>query len=80
MISLKGLIWAISSAVALAALPIRAAPLGGDIRAFMDNYCFSCHNDVDREAGLDLTELEYAPSDPENLARWTTIHDRVNDG
>ena len=80
MISLKGLIWAISSAVALAALPIRAAPLGGDVRAFMDNYCFSCHNDVDREAGLDLTELEYAPSDPENLARWTTIHDRVNDG
>src|SRR6185436_12520945 len=48
--------------------------------AFIEKYCASCHNDVDREAKLDLTSLAYAPDDKANFALWVKIHDRVQAG
>lgn len=47
---------------------------------FTEKYCAKCHNDVDKEAGLDLTTLKYAPDDPANFARWIKIHDRLEAG
>lgn len=58
-----------------------AAPaLSEDIVAFTERHCSSCHNDVDKEAGLDLTSLKYNPSDRENFATWIKVHDRVQTG
>jgi mono/diheme cytochrome c family protein len=48
--------------------------------AFTDRHCSSCHNDVDKEAGLDVTSLQFDPKDPVNFALWVKIHDRVQNG
>src|SRR5262249_46433264 len=47
---------------------------------FIDRHCSSCHNDVDKEGGLDLTTLSYQPADVANFATWVKVHDRVQAG
>ena len=47
---------------------------------FTDRYCSSCHNDVDKEGGLDLTTLTMVPGDAANFATWVKVHDRVRNG
>ena len=59
---------------------VRAATPAGDLLAFTDRYCSSCHNDVDREGGLDLTSIKYSPEDPANFLTWAKVHDRVQAG
>jgi hypothetical protein len=54
--------------------------LSPDVVAFTDRYCTSCHNDVDKEGGLDLTTLEFTPTDVNNFTTWVKIHDRVQTG
>src|SRR4051812_42711270 len=51
-----------------------------DRAAFTDKYCTSCHNDVDKEGGFDLTTLAYQPNDPVNFLQWVKVHDRVQSG
>jgi hypothetical protein len=51
-----------------------------DVAAFTDRYCSSCHNDVDKEGGLDLTTMAYSPTDPANFLTWVKVHDRVSSG
>ena len=67
---------------ALAALPAWSAPAFSEdeVLAFTDRHCSSCHNDVDKESGLDLTSFKYNPADAENFAMWVKIHDRVQSG
>ena len=48
--------------------------------AFIEKHCASCHNDTDKENGLDLTSLAYDPADPANFALWVKVHDRVQAG
>ncbi len=60
---------------------LRAAPFpADDVAAFTDRYCSSCHNDVDREGGLDLTSVKYAPANADNFLLWVKVHDRVQAG
>jgi hypothetical protein len=51
-----------------------------DALAFTDRHCSSCHNDVDKEGGLDLTSLTFNPAAPENFITWVKVHDRVQGG
>src|SRR5215217_8463543 len=51
-----------------------------DVAEFTDRHCSSCHNDVDKEGGLDLTSLKFNPGDADNFTTWVKIHDRVRDG
>jgi hypothetical protein len=51
-----------------------------EIRGFTKKYCVSCHNNVDREGGLDLKALHYAPEDSGNFQTWVKVHDRVESG
>ncbi len=72
---------AIGSIGLLSALSLRAAPaLEADLANFTDRYCSSCHNDVDKEGGLDLTSLGITPGDAANFAAWVKVHDRVQNG
>jgi hypothetical protein len=65
----------------LVATTSRAANFSeADVAAFTDRHCSSCHNDVDKEGGLDLTSLKYAPNDPANFLTWVKVHDRVQAG
>ncbi|MSU66384.1 MAG: DUF1592 domain-containing protein [Opitutus sp.] len=50
------------------------------LTAFTDRHCSSCHNDVDKEGGLDLTTLAFTPGDPANFLTWVKVHDRVSNG
>jgi hypothetical protein len=66
-----------------AALPGRAAApslAGDEVSAFTDRHCSACHNDVDREGGLDLTTLAYDPAGPENFETWVKVHDKLQAG
>ena len=49
--------------------PLSGATAFGEAEAFSftDRYCSSCHNDVDKEGGLDLTSLKYTPNDAVDL-------------
>ena len=58
-----------------------ATPFGqAETADFTDRHCSSCHNDVDKEGGLDLTSLNYTPSDANNFLNWVKVHDRVQAG
>lgn len=56
------------------------APLPASTETFVERYCAACHNDVDKEAGLDLTHFTFEPGDSNNLLKWVRIHDRVQAG
>ena len=73
--------WCVAAAFsfALAGL-VRGATPADEVLAFTDRYCSSCHNDVDREGGLDLTTLKYSPEDPANFLTWVKVHDRAQAG
>jgi hypothetical protein len=47
---------------------------------FTTTYCTSCHDSTTKSGNLDLTSLTYTPTDPDNLARWVKIHDRLQAG
>jgi hypothetical protein len=73
----------LATALACAAVPLARSAQAlpeADIAAFTDRHCSSCHNDVDKEGGLDLTSLKYTPDDPANFATWIKVHDRVQTG
>ena len=48
--------------------------------AFIEQHCASCHNDTDKEAGLDLTALAFTPDDAANFQTWVKVHDRLEAG
>ena len=69
------------SAGLLSTLCVRgASALEAEIANFTDRYCSSCHNDVDKEGGLDLTTLAMVPGDVGNFSTWVKVHDRVQNG
>ena len=72
----------VSALTLLAHLPVRGASLAAEseIRDFTDRHCSSCHNDVDKEGGLDLTALDFTPTDSNNFSLWVKMHDRVQHG
>src|SRR5437868_5533218 len=74
--------WSLAAAAWALAAHLRGASLyvDSDAANFTDRYCSSCHNDVDKDGGLDLTSLKYDPSDGANFLTWVKIHDRVQAG
>jgi hypothetical protein len=64
----------------VSSLAMQASPLEEHASGFTEKYCAKCHNDVDKEGGLDLTSLKYAPSESTNFLRWIKVHDRLQAG
>jgi hypothetical protein len=62
--------------LALIALQLRAAELPQSAHNFLENRCFDCHNSDVKKGDLDLTTLEFDPSNP----RWVKVHDKVLHG
>jgi hypothetical protein len=50
------------------------------VHDFIDLNCFDCHNEVDKEGGLDLENAKFDPNDLGSMNQWTLIFDRVKDG
>lgn len=70
---LSGIGGVLAAAPAIHPVETRAA-------SFIEKHCAGCHNDVDQEAGLDLTSLRFTPDNRENVLRWIKIHDRLESG
>ena len=64
----------------LAGVSLRAVPMFPNGKAFIEKYCAECHDGVMKEAGLDLTDLQYDPEEKANFALWIKVHDRVKAG
>ncbi len=62
------------------AAPSRAATLPASGRQFMENYCVECHDAEVKKGGLDLTALQFDPSNSTNFSTWVLVHDRVSNG
>src|SRR5262245_32976550 len=73
---LTGIVLLVGTTLASAAQGFSEA----EAAAFTDRHCSSCHNDVDREGGLDLATLKYSPGDSQNFQTWVKVHDRVQSG
>jgi hypothetical protein len=69
----------------LAAAALCGVTLAGDGPAvngsteFFDRYCGDCHYE-DQSGGLDLSVLTFDPANPDNLATWVRMFDRVTAG
>jgi hypothetical protein len=47
------------------------------VHEFIDLNCFDCHNEVDKEGGLDLENFSFNPNDVASMNQWTFMYDRV---
>src|SRR3954469_14218607 len=74
--------WILAFAPAFGFAPGAAAAGFDDARAaaFVENYCANCHNDVDQEAGLDLTSLKFNPADAAAFQTWVKVNDKLAAG
>jgi hypothetical protein len=59
---------------------LNGASLAPETRQFIENHCAECHDGAAREAGLDLTALQFDPEDKANFGIWVKVHDRVKAG
>ena len=64
----------------LAASSLRGTPPPAAMQGFIETHCASCHDEVEKKGGLDLTKLTLRPDDPKNFAQWVTVHDYVSSG
>jgi hypothetical protein len=69
-----GVGWLLSS---FGIIPSRGASILPDAKAFIENNCADCHDAATKEAGLDLTALQFDAEDKANFATWVKVHDRV---
>src|SRR2546430_2032118 len=77
----RGAIFGWAAVAICGVLPLAASPLPTDsLASFTEKYCVKCHNDVDQDGRLDLTNLAFSPGDPANFQRWVDVHDRLQAG
>lgn len=60
--------------------PIAMAQQPGELQSLVQSHCVDCHRGEASEANLDLTRLEWNPSEPMNRDRWIRVIDRVRRG
>lgn len=61
-------------------LPFRSTAQNSSLLPFIEKHCADCHDDVMREANLDLLQLGSLPRNESNLWIWIKVHDRVKAG
>jgi hypothetical protein len=57
-----------------------AAAAPETVTAFLDRHCMDCHDADMKEAGLDLTSVEFDLTDPDAFHKWERIFQRVESG
>ncbi len=71
-----------SLAIAVAcAAAVSTASARADVReAFLTAHCVACHSGPKPEGTLDLESLPHDPTNPDAVARWVAVHDRIAAG
>ena len=64
----------------LAGTTLQAASIFPAAKSIIENNCADCHDATTKEAGLDLTALQFEPEDKANFGTWVKVHDRVKAG
>ena len=57
-----------------------AAALPEPVHDYIERHCFDCHDGASQKGELNLEMLSSELKEPELLATWVEIHDRVRDG
>ena len=65
----------IGNARAVEAQPPAQAPT-----AFLEHYCYDCHDSETKKGSLDLTALKFDFTDPKSYDMWVKVHDRIDRG
>lgn len=66
--------------LAAATAPVSGTSLPRPLPEFIEANCASCHDDVEKKGGFDLTSLSSDLSNAKTLERWVRVHDRVAAG
>lgn len=59
---------------------IHRSTCGQSVSAFLDQHCAECHDADVQKGGLDLTALSLEHLEPEAMAKWVRVFDRVMAG
>lgn len=71
-------ILAVAGALCMARCQSSAANSSPPIpKAFLENFCFDCHDEDLQKGGLNLQGLAFDSMDAHSLRRWTAVFDRV---
>ena len=49
-------------------------------QAFLEKYCFDCHDSELTKGGLDLSALSWSLNDKENFVKWVKVYDNIASG
>jgi len=58
---------------------LSAAEPSANLKTFLDQNCFECHDADVTKGGLNLLDLPFSPEMPENFAIWQRVLERVHD-
>ena len=75
--------WLLTSSLMISlyhCLIVSAASAAPATQAFLENYCYNCHDEETKKGALDLTALKYDPANRDSVEKWILIHDRVKAG
>ncbi|MCS6850613.1 MAG: DUF1592 domain-containing protein [Gemmataceae bacterium] len=65
---------------AFSGMPAPAADLPERLKPFLEEHCLGCHDGVQKKGGLDLSSLGGNLTEPQLMAKWVRVHDRVAKG
>ena len=68
------------AALALISAPAWAEPPAAAIAPFLEANCQACHGAASPAAGLSLSRVDLRSDDPDSIARWGRVMERVRDG
>lgn len=80
MPQLRKLSRAFVAALMLAASAPGAPPAAATLEPFLESNCTACHGAASPAASLDLSAFRLDPEDPDSIARWGRVMERVRDG
>lgn len=73
-------LFVLSALLVRAAAPASAQPFPAKLQPFIEEHCADCHDETEKEGGLDLTSLTFTPTDAKNFAEWVKVFDRASSG
>ena len=64
--------------VSLAANPAaKPEDIRGKVETFLSTYCYDCHDDVAGKGDLNLLDLDFNITDPDNFETWRAVYDAI---
>lgn len=76
--------WKLAALLVVSGLALsnaEAAPHPNDaLVPFLGNHCYDCHDSTTKKGGLNLEEMSSNLNNPDTMAQWIKVHDRLKNG